>query len=55
MTTYYTFTNFLGNSMIIGIGFNGTVHYIPIDPANTDYANYLAWVTAGNTAEPYTG
>jgi len=23
---------------------------IPADPANTDYANYLKWVEAGNTA-----
>ena len=25
---------------------------IPFDPANTDYAAYLAWVEAGNTPEP---
>lgn len=25
---------------------------IPPDPANTDYAAYLAWVAAGNTATP---
>ena len=25
---------------------------IPVDPANTDYAAYLAWVEAGNTPEP---
>jgi len=24
---------------------------IPKDPANTDYAEYLKWVEAGNTAE----
>ena len=24
---------------------------IPFDPANTDYALYLEWVAAGNTAE----
>ena len=24
--------------------------HIPNDPANTDYANYLEWVEAGNTA-----
>lgn len=26
--------------------------FIPADPANTDYAEYLAWVEAGNTPEP---
>ena len=25
--------------------------WIPFDPANTDYALYLKWVDAGNTAE----
>ena len=25
---------------------------IPFDPDNTDYQAYLAWVEAGNTAEP---
>ena len=26
--------------------------FIPPDPANIDYAAYLAWVEAGNTPEP---
>jgi len=26
---------------------------IPCDPANADYQQYLAWVEAGNTAEPW--
>tara|TARA_B100001113_G_C20729116_1_gene457120 strand:- start:168 stop:353 length:186 start_codon:yes stop_codon:yes gene_type:complete len=25
--------------------------FIPFDPANTDYQEYLEWVAAGNTAE----
>ena len=25
--------------------------YIPLDPDNRDYAEYLEWVAAGNTAE----
>ena len=25
---------------------------IPNDPANTDYANYLVWLSEGNTPEP---
>jgi len=28
-----------------------TDDFIPIDPANTDYQEYLEWVAAGNTAE----
>ncbi len=26
--------------------------YIPLDPANTDYAAYLQWLSEGNTPEP---
>jgi hypothetical protein len=26
--------------------------FIPPDPANTDYATYLAWLEAGNTPSP---
>ena len=31
---------------------NIRVASIPIDPANTDYQQYLKWLEAGNTPEP---
>lgn len=31
----------------------GDMVAIPLDPANTDYQQYLAWLEAGNTPEPW--
>jgi len=37
------------NSIITRLADNAS---IPNDPANTDYANYLQWLSEGNTPEP---
>ena len=34
-----------------GVLYIPTNTYIPFDPANTDYQQYLKWLEAGNTPE----
>jgi hypothetical protein len=50
---YYLFTT---NEVNVVLRFleNGNQMCIPMDEANTDYQQYLAWVAEGNTAEEWT-
>jgi hypothetical protein len=40
------------DSTIIGYIFNATGAYIPLDPANKDYQEYLTWAAGGGVADP---
>ena len=42
-------TNLVSTSQIKRIADNA---FIPFDPANTDYQEYLAWLAEGNEPEP---
>ena len=43
------YASFDGVEAVIRIADNA---FIPFDPANTDYQEYLKWVADGNTPEP---
>ena len=44
----YTNAQYSGNPTIsINVDINGINSFVPIDPANTDYANIMALVAAG--------
>jgi hypothetical protein len=45
----YKLNNYLGGQNVIRLADNA---YIPFDPANTDYQQYLAWLEAGNQPLP---
>lgn len=51
---YYTVTD--GDPLVTGVALlRSDGLWIPPDPANTDYQQYLAWVEEGNVAEEWTG
>ena len=48
----YKLTNdILGNPLSVVLRLSDKA-YIPADPDNTDYQQYLKWVAEGNTPEP---
>ena len=49
--TWHLFTDSKGEHIIKIDG--ATIYWVPTDPANTDYQQYLAWLEAGNTPEPW--
>ena len=52
MTTTYQLANYNGELVAIQRKIDGVFDAsIPLDEANTDYQEYLAWVAEGNTAE----
>ena len=49
MTTYKKHNDPITNTQIHVI--KDGLLYIPLDPANTDYQEYLEWLAEGNTPE----
>jgi hypothetical protein len=45
---YVIKTNMIGGRSIVRLEDNA---FIPFDPANVDYQEYLVWIEQGNTAE----
>jgi hypothetical protein len=46
----YQLAQTLNGQMVVRVTDNA---WIPADPANSDYQQYLAWVAEGNTAEEW--
>ena len=47
MYTNAQYTEFAGVNNGIRVDINGVPSFVPLDPANTDYANMMALVAAG--------
>ena len=41
------YNDLFGNRAGISVDINGALSFVPIEPANTDYANMMALVAAG--------
>jgi hypothetical protein len=49
---YKLYKNFNGIDCFLSkVNDNGSISSIPFDPDNTDYQEYLAWISEGNTPE----